>query len=571
MTGAASDDRQVRSLAKGASLNVLGNATKALLGGVLLWLISRGLGAADAGAFIEATGVFLILTSVGLLGVNVGLVRAVSRGMATGQTSDGLRRVLPVALVPVVVMSTVLAVAMWAWADVVAEAIGNGDHVADIAAHLRGLAPFLPFSSLAMALLGATRGFEDMAPTVFLDRAMKLAVQCLGVAAVVLLGWPTLSLAWGLPVVGVSAGAAVWLRRIWRRRLTDSTAATPPAAASDDAVPLGHLIRDFWSFTLPRAASNVFQIVVQWFDVLLVGGLLTTRDAGIYAVSTRLISFGLAAAEALGTVSQPMFGRLHATGERSRLRELFETTTAWQVLISWPQYMFVLLAAPVVLSLFGPAYPDGAAVVVVLAVAAIVANGVGPVDMVLLMAGKSTWTMVNTALALTVNVVLNLVLLPRYGIVGAAIAWGASRVINNALPLWQSWRYLDVHPFGPKWWRAALLSAGTFGGGGLIAFLTTRLDTASEVVTYFVLASGAYVLLVVHDRALLDIDHILAGVRRRRARSAGSGSAGTAAVQHPGDGASVPSPSTGPQQAWTTPHVPAGGAPVNTVSGGDPA
>ena len=78
----------------------------------------------------------------------------------------------------------------------------------------------------------------------------------------------------------------------------------------------------------------------------------------------------------------------------------------------------------------------------------LVATAVGTVDMVLLMGGKSSWNLFNTVVALSSNIVLNLLLIPRYGGTGAAIAWSSSIIFTNLLPLGQVWKFLGMHPFG---------------------------------------------------------------------------------------------------------------------------
>ena len=86
-------------------------------------------------------------------------------------------------------------------------------------------------------------------------------------------------------------------------------------------------------------------------------------------------------------------------------------------------------------------------VLAILSLAMLLASATGPVDWVLLMGGKSGWNLLNTALALAVNIALNLVLIPRIGITGAAIAWAASIIVNSVVPLLEAWLLLGMHPF----------------------------------------------------------------------------------------------------------------------------
>lgn len=94
----------------------------------------------------------------------------------------------------------------------------------------------------------------------------------------------------------------------------------------------------------------------------------------------------------------------------------------------------------------------------------LVASGIGAVDVVLLMGGKSIWNLANTVASLTLNLVLNLLLIPRLGITGAAIAWSVSILVNNLAPLTHVWAFLWLHPFGSAVARAALSAVALLRG-----------------------------------------------------------------------------------------------------------
>ena len=93
----------------------------------------------------------------------------------------------------------------------------------------------------------------------------------------------------------------------------------------------------------------------------------------------------------------------------------------------------------------------------------LVASGVGPVDIVLLMGGKSAWNLLNTVAAVVLNITLNVLLIPRLGITGAAVAWSVSILANNLAPLLQVRVFLGLHPLGRETIVAAAMSLFAFG------------------------------------------------------------------------------------------------------------
>jgi len=160
---------------------------------------------------------------------------------------------------------------------------------------------------------------------------------------------------------------------------------------------------------------------------------------------------------------QPRLAEALAVGDRSAANRLYQTATGWLVLVTWPICLLVMLFAPVYLRLFGAVYTRGTAVVVVLAGALLVATGCGMVDMVLAMAGRTSWNLANVLVALAVTVGLDVLLIPRYGALGAAIGLACAMVANNLLPLVQVARAAGLHPFGRGTRTAALLAVCCFG------------------------------------------------------------------------------------------------------------
>jgi O-antigen/teichoic acid export membrane protein len=93
----------------------------------------------------------------------------------------------------------------------------------------------------------------------------------------------------------------------------------------------------------------------------------------------------------------------------------------------------------------------------------LLATGCGQVDMVLVTTGRSSWSLINGLLAVVVNVGLDVLLIPRYGITGAAIGWAAAIALTNLMPLAQIAAAVRLHPVGRGTVIAVILSAISFG------------------------------------------------------------------------------------------------------------
>jgi O-antigen/teichoic acid export membrane protein len=281
------------------------------------------------------------------------------------------------------------------------------------------------------------------------------------------------------------------------------------------------LAEKFWRFTAPRGLAGIFQIVVLWLNTLLVGRLASTAKAGVFNAATRYITAGLMIGVAIQHVIGPKLSELMAQKSWDRARGVYQVTTAWLMVATWPLYFTFALFAPTLLRVFGHGFKGGAGALQVLGACMLVATAVGAVDMVLLMGGKSSWNLYNTVAGLGSNIILNFLLIPRYGGTGAAIAWSSSILFTNLAPLVQVWKFLGMHPFGKGFPKVVLAAGAAYGALGLV--LRFGLGTSLPVFAlYQVLAGALYLALLWRHRETLQLTVLVTELKRknRRQRSA---------------------------------------------------
>jgi O-antigen/teichoic acid export membrane protein len=220
--------------------------------------------------------------------------------------------------------------------------------------------------------------------------------------------------------------------------------------------------RGFWRFTTPRGIASLAKITLQRIDIVLVAIIMGPAAAAVYTAATRFLVVGQLGNMAISMAAQPRFTELFALGDRRSANVVYQVTTAWLVLLTWPLYLLAVVYGPEVLSVFGHSYRAGADVMVILALTMLLAAACGQVDMVLITTGRSSWSLINGLLAVGVNVSLDLVLIPRYGITGAAIGWAVAIVLTNLMPMAQLASSIHLQPFGRGTVLAAALSTVAF-------------------------------------------------------------------------------------------------------------
>ncbi len=499
--GGRAGNARLAEVARGGTVNLVGALVAAVTTVGVTVLVTRQFTRPVAGAFFAATSAFLIVESIAGLGANVGLVYFIAR-LRSFNEERRVSGILRAAVWPVVAVSVAATAVMFLLAEPLAKFLLSGAVVqggsvgpSAVATALRALALVLPFAALSDTFLGASRGYRDMRPTVMVDKIGRSSAQMLGVLVAVLAGSAALvAPLWALPYVPAGILAGLWLRRIRRNpkprkntwgnvppaleALLALATPVPPRAARTDG-PSGRRVarrrlananpRGFWGFTVPRGIANLASITLQRLDIVLVAVMKGPADAAVYTAATRFLVAGQFGNMAISMAAQPRFTEFFAIGDKRSANVVYQVTTAWLVLLTWPLYLLAIVYGPAVLAVFGHSYRAGDTVMLILGLTMLFAMACGQVDMVLITTGRSSWSLANGLLALGTNIALDLVLIPKYGITGAAIGWAAAIVVSNLIPLIQLGVTLRLHPLGRGTFVACGLTALAFGAVPLAA------------------------------------------------------------------------------------------------------
>jgi O-antigen/teichoic acid export membrane protein len=511
MTSAPADTARdhrghLERLARRGAASVVGAGFSAMFGILLVVIVTNGFSPTVAGTLFAATSAFLILESVALLGTDTGLVRWMPAQLASGRAAD-LGRTLLVATVPVLGLSLVVSAALFGWAPSLAPHLVGPEAADTMTVVLRALAVVLPVAALHDLTVAATRGAGSMRPTVVVENLARLGLQATAVLVTYLAGGGALALAlaWGLPYVVGLAASATWLSVLLAGR----------TGARGSPTPWGSVAREFWSFTAPRAVARITQTALKRSDIVLVAALASPADAALYTAATRFVVLGQLFVQSVQQALSPQIAALFARGEARAATAVYQAATLWSMIFAWPLYLVLAGFAPSLMGIFGDDYAVASDVVVILSLTMLLATACGPVDAVLLMAGRSWLSLRNSTVALAVNIGLNLVLIPHSGIRGAAISWAVAIVVRNLLPLLIVRRQLAMWPLTRSSTRVALLTVCCFGSADVVSALT---DPPILVdVTMVALATGAYVFGIWAWRSSLGLAAFRAAGRRRPA------------------------------------------------------
>lgn len=436
--------------------------------------IANLFGAGLYGLYMTSLSMLELITRTAMCGAEIGLLRFVAMHRSKGEVRE-VDAAAGTALRTSFVVGAVFTVALVLLAEPVARFYGEPE----VGAMLQRIAAAIPFSACMILLVAATLAAQVATVNLWLRGVGEpLLMLALALAfAAVMPDATGLALAHLTTAVLVCAGALYAYRRVFGAGRVLAALRAPRH---------GRLLR----FSLPMSVAELLNLLLQRADLLILLYFVGKEQLGIYAGAEFIARSVANARYAFDYVACPVMAEAHSAGDRPRLRYNLQLMTRWVSLLALPLLLVLLALRTEVLSIFGAEFAAAAGPFVVL-VAAHFANAMlGLTGWVVAMAGHTRLMVGNALLGAAVNIGLNLWLIPRYGLDGAAWAAFASLLVFRGLEVAEAWVLERAHAF--TWSLARALLAG---GAGLGAALGTR-AALEPLALWSVLCVGAVGLAV---------------------------------------------------------------------------
>ena len=260
------------------------------------------------------------------------------------------------------------------------------------------------------------------------------------------------------------------------------------------------LLREMNRFGIPLVPTALFLWVTNFSDRFFLVKLADVSEAGLYSVGVRVASAMVLLLTAF-RMAWPAFA-YSIKDEREARRTYAYVLTYLTVVTAWVALALTLLSPWLVDLLAAPRFADSATVVGPLAFATVsyaayivIAIGVGR-------ARRTQFNWVVTGAAALVNVVLNLVLIPPYGMMGAALATVAA---YTTMAIGMAWWSQHIYPVPYQWRRVATAALAAVG----LAVIGKELDAG---------LAGVVVLVLAYPLALAVLGFTSSEERRRLGR-----------------------------------------------------
>ncbi len=420
-----------QSLVRGGMRVMAVNAVGLALAYVSHIMIAKWLGVLNYGFYVYALAWLNVLTIIVQLGLNTSAVRLTAELRATNDRAAilGLSRfstlvVLAVGLA-VMVVGAAMLVGMSGF-------MAQGQRLT-----LAIMLPLVVVLSLLYQRIAILQGFEHVAGAQAFLEIVRPLVLIVVLAVAVMVVNATAALTMGINFAATIT--AFVLASLWTRRFLNHGNK-------------GRMVREFrthaWlKVSLSYLVIGVLTVVVSQSDVLILGTLSGGAAAGLYVPAVKLAQLILFPMMAMRSRAAPMMARLYTQGDKVGLQRQLNVTTLTATLSGLVLVIAVVWQRETVLGLFGPEFVKAAPALVVLAVGMMVFSVTGALEGFLIFGPFERMTVLIYSVTAVLNISLNLLFIPRFGVLGAAYATTATIIVRGLISVYVVWRKSGILPW----------------------------------------------------------------------------------------------------------------------------
>ena len=439
-----------RKVAKEASISFGGMGMGSLFRYLFSIMMARWLGPQMLGIYSLGNAITRIGEIFGIMGLDNGVLRYVSREK---EKNDNVRNSIYSSIKMGFISSIFIGLLLYFSSDWIVLNLFNEDKF--LSTVIKVYALTLPFTVTTLIASFATQGFKILKYKVFVNQIVNPFTLLLTmILSYVFFGVNVAILA---PTV-VSAVIGFFLILHYLNGFVDVSVSKVLNAKFDNKI---------LRFSLPLMFVSAIGIIMHWTDIIMLGILKDAKDVGLYHPVERTAGLIRMILFAFASIFAPLFSQYFHEKNQTKMLEVFQLSTKWILLTSLPLFIFLILFSNTILMLFGSEFGNNSLALPILTVGIMIQAVFGLGSPSLTMSGFQKYNLINALVALFTNIFLNIMLIPQFGIAGAAMGTTIALFLISLLRFFENYYLLGLNLLSTKLLKPIFAGLST----GMIVYL----------------------------------------------------------------------------------------------------
>ncbi len=484
-------DQALEKIAHGTILAFVGIFISKILG-YAYRLIAARFGPAEYGLLSLGLALFNVLMIIAMLGLNQGVLRYISF-YRTKKDYSNIKGTILSATGITTFFSLILATLVFLLSDWIANSFFHEPRLGLV---FKIISFVIPFDAVKNILFNIIRAFENVTYEIYSRNIVETLTKVLFTLLFLILGYKLLgaTIAFDLALLISFFMALFYTSKVFPQFNTTKASYT---------------LKKLLTYSLPLVINNLTILVMLWTDTLLIGYFKTPTDVGIYNAAAPTAAMMYLFPQALLALFLPVLTGLYAQNNLKDFNTVYRIAVKWITLTNAALLsLFILLSVPLLHLFFGASYISGAAVLIILSLGyfiyyiALISNNI------LLIYEKTTTILYASSAGSILNILLNILLIPHYGIAGAALATSLSYLVVSIIFFIITYKLTSVRLFDSFFFKE--LSAATLAT--LISFFLLHSLSLSPIFTLLIISSFftlTYIFFILFFRILETHDLVM--------------------------------------------------------------
>jgi len=255
--------------------------------------------------------------------------------------------------------------------------------------------------------------------------------------------------------------------------------------------------REIFTYSIPIMFTMILGSLLHWMDIMMLGYFTNVETVGLYHPAVRTAGLQQSILIAFTGIFAPMFSKYFTQNNFTGMHHIYKLVTRWILTLVIPVFILIILFSTKIMLLFGADFIQSSGVLIILSIGTSIFAVFGVSSTALVVSGYQKLNLVNALIVTILNICLNIILIPKYGIMGAAWATLSSMIFIALVRLIETRIFLKINPFNEKVFKPILAGILTYG---ILQYIKPNLMVYHTIIT---LILSFIIILVIYGLLLL--------------------------------------------------------------------
>lgn len=262
----------------------------------------------------------------------------------------------------------------------------------------------------------------------------------------------------------------------------------------------------------PTGIYDLLNLLLQRTDFFILTYFVTASTAGIYGIATEAAFSIKKVRQSFDPIFIPVVSELLKQKRIEEIEVHFKNITRWVFTIDFFILSVFIIVGEFILSVFGSQFVPGYSAMIIIAVSVLI-NGSFGVSELFILIEKPWINIINTSGTITISIILNVFLVPEYGMIGAAFSIAISYLLMNCVRMIEVFILYRISPFSVKFFKTLVAGALSLSAAFMFKSFLAGLPYSDFILLF--IFSVMFLLLLFLLKASPEITSFCKNIRRK--------------------------------------------------------